>query len=111
MGESDREQTEDEIDCLRTALDVEARACLDIQRQLEQANAEFEEFISMAAHNPALQRRIFGEFKRLRGKEHPGNGLGLAFCKKAIVWQGGRIWVESTPGSGAKSYFTLPPAD
>ena len=57
---------------------------------------------------PAFQQRIFGAFKRLHGKEFPGNGLGLAFCKKAIEWQGGRMWVESTPGAGATFYFTLP---
>ena len=61
--------------------------------------------------DPAFRDRIFGVFKRLQGKEHPGSGLGLAFCKKAIEWHGGRIWLESTPGEGATFYFTLPPAD
>jgi light-regulated signal transduction histidine kinase (bacteriophytochrome) len=60
---------------------------------------------------PAFQERIFGAFKRLHGKEHPGAGLGLAFCRKAIEWQGGRIWVESAPGAGSAFYFTLPSAD
>jgi signal transduction histidine kinase len=59
----------------------------------------------------AFQRRLFGVFKRLHGKEYPGNGLGLAFCKKAIEWQGGRMWMESAPGKGSKFYFTLPSAD
>ena len=61
--------------------------------------------------DPAFKDRIFGVFKRLHGKEYPGNGLGLAFCKKAIGWHGGRIWMESTPGQGATFHFTLPSVD
>jgi light-regulated signal transduction histidine kinase (bacteriophytochrome) len=58
--------------------------------------------------DPAFQGRIFEVFKRLHGKEYPGNGLGLAFCKKAIEWHGGRMWLESTPGAGSAFYFALP---
>ena len=61
--------------------------------------------------DPAFHGRIFGVFKRLHGKEHPGNGLGLAFCKKAIEWHDGRMWMESAPGAGSTFYFSLPPAD
>jgi light-regulated signal transduction histidine kinase (bacteriophytochrome) len=259
MGDSDPNRTEDEVELLRKAVDAETRRCLDVQRRLDLANADFEEFVSMAAHNlreplrdvasfsqllveayagrldsdsgvflariregaarmesllagvvdywaagtgdrrvspadmeavlgqallstdkqikeegavvthdplpavmgdfemltrvlhhlirngieyrgtpspcvhisarregpdwlfsvqdngpgiePAFQERIFGVFKRLHGKEHPGNGLGLAFCRKAIEWHGGRMSMESTPGAGSTFYFTLPPAD
>jgi len=259
MDDSDQNRTEDEIQRLRQALDTETRACLEVQRQLDRASAEFEEFVSMAAHNlreslrdvasfsqlmaetyaarldpdagvfldriqqgaaraqslladavdywatgtpdgqssradmeavlgqallltdkqiaersaivthdplprvcgdfeiltkvlrhlignaieycgtpaprvhiscrrkdrewlfsvedngpgidPAFQGRVFGVFKRLHGKEHPGNGLGLAYCRKAIEGYGGRMWMESAPGAGSVFYFTLPPAD
>jgi len=60
--------------------------------------------------DPAFQGRLFTAFKRLHGKEYPGNGLGLAFCRKAIERQGGRMWMESAPGAGSTFYFTLPPA-
>jgi len=255
MGASDPTRTEDEIERLRKALDAETRDCLELRKQLDRASAEFEEFVSMAAHNlreslrdiasysqlmaetsdgaagvylariqdgaamaqslladvvdywatgtgerpssrtdmeavlrqallstdkliteqgaivthdplpavmgnfeiltkvlrhlirnaieyggtpaprvhissrrvdlervfsvqdngpgidPAFQGRLFGVFKRLHGNEYPGNGLGLAFCRKAIEWQGGRMWMESALGAGSTFHFTLPPAD
>jgi len=259
MGNSGRNRAEGEVERLRIALDAETRACLEVRRQLDRGNAEFEEFVSMAAHNlreslrevasfsqlmaetyasrldsdagvflgriqdgaarmqslltdmvdywatdggdrqpsptdmeavlrqallstekqitersaivthdplpavmgdfeiltkvlhhlirnaieycgappprvhissrrvdlewvfsvqdhgpgidPAFHDRVFGVFKRLQGKEYPGSGLGLSFCKRAIERHGGRIWMESTPGEGATFYFTLPPTD
>lgn len=60
---------------------------------------------------PADQQRIFEKFTRLRGKDSPGGlGIGLAFCRLAVQGHGGRIWVESQPGQGARFSFTLPVA-
>lgn len=37
-----------------------------------------------------------------------GTGMGLLFCKDLIEKCNGKIWVESTQGSGTEFFFTLP---
>jgi two-component system sensor histidine kinase KdpD len=57
----------------------------------------------------ADQDRIFDKFTRLKGEEGPsGLGVGLAFCRLAVQGHGGRVWVESKPGHGAKFLLNLP---
>jgi signal transduction histidine kinase len=54
--------------------------------------------------------KIFRPFKRLHGYDIPGNGIGLAVCRRVIEALGGRIWAESCPGNGSAFFFTLQPA-
>lgn len=57
------------------------------------------------------QERIFDKFTRLRGNSKAGGlGIGLAFCRLAVLGHGGHIWVESNPGEGATFHFTFPVA-
>jgi signal transduction histidine kinase len=59
----------------------------------------------------AEQDHIFDKFIRLHGNNRPGGlGIGLAFCRLAVVGHGGQIWVESNPGQGAAFHFTFPAA-
>jgi PAS domain S-box-containing protein len=57
---------------------------------------------------PQYHSLIFEPFKRLHGADRPGSGIGLAFCRKFIEREGGKIWVESEEGKGATFRFTLP---
>ena len=58
---------------------------------------------------PENAGHVFEVFYRLHARsEYPGNGIGLAICKKIIERCGGRIWVESQSGSGSHFKFTLP---
>jgi PAS domain S-box-containing protein len=60
---------------------------------------------------PEEQERIFQRFYRVDNRlrrEAQGAGIGLFLSKAIVEAQGGRMWVDSQPGRGARFSFTLP---
>jgi PAS domain S-box-containing protein len=59
---------------------------------------------------PDEEDKIFERFYRAEGVGHgsAGTGLGLAICKRIIEAHNGRIWVESSSGTGSCFCFSLP---
>lgn len=57
------------------------------------------------------QAKLFAPFQRLeeeKSRRERGVGLGLMVCRRLVEAHGGRIWVESEPGTGSTFFFSLP---
>ncbi len=63
--------------------------------------------------DPGQLSKIFNEFSKVPSSMPASQGaqLGLFITKTLVTRHHGRIWVESTPGSGTRFYFTLPIAE
>ena len=59
--------------------------------------------------SPEFHLEIFEDFFRVPGSEAAeGMGLGLAISRRLLQAMGGKIWVESEPGTGCKFSLLVP---
>lgn len=54
-----------------------------------------------------FHERIFQVFQRLHTTAYAGTGIGLAIVQKGVERMGGRVGVESAPGTGSKFWIEL----
>ncbi len=84
------------------------------QLHIEISGEETEDGIEVSVRDngggiqPAYQEMVFLPFKRLHGKDIPGVGLGLSFCRKIAHAHHGKIWVESDGQHGSVFKILLP---
>lgn len=69
--------------------------------------------LEVADQGPGIRledrERAFVPFHRIRADGRAqGAGLGLAIARRLVEAHGGRIWIESAPGSGARVVISLP---
>ena len=81
--------------------------------QVTSANGAF--VVAVSDTGPGIaeadQQKVFEEFQQADSsstRKKGGTGLGLTIAKKIIEIHGGRIWVESSLGTGSTFRFTLP---
>ncbi|HEX6057852.1 MAG TPA: HAMP domain-containing sensor histidine kinase [Gemmatimonadaceae bacterium] len=64
--------------------------------------------IGIAPENHDLVFREFAQVDSSPSRRHHGTGLGLTIARRLVELHRGRLWLESTLGTGSRFYFTIP---
>jgi signal transduction histidine kinase len=86
----------------------QGKIVITLQRRADEAH------LSIADTGPGIAREdyeaVFEAFRQTNTgiRLGSGTGLGLAISKRLAEIHGGRLWVESEPGSGSTFYVVLP---
>ncbi len=80
MNNVDHDRMAEEIERLRQALEGETQHSLDVQRQLDRANSEFEEFVSTTAHDMRQSLRGIASYSQLLAETCSGRLDSDAFA-------------------------------
>ncbi|MDD2717403.1 MAG: response regulator [Candidatus Wallbacteria bacterium] len=86
-----------------------ATKLLDPQAQESEVTLQFSVTDSGIGLTPDQIDKLFQSFSQAEtsiARKYGGTGLGLSICKHLCEIMGGKIWVESNPGSGSKFLFT-----
>jgi CheY-like chemotaxis protein/anti-sigma regulatory factor (Ser/Thr protein kinase) len=70
----------------------------------------FEVSDSGVGFDPALKERLFDRFEQADGsitRRFGGSGLGLAISRSLVAMMGGKLDCDSSPGRGARFWFTV----
>ncbi len=83
---------------------------LQIHAGVEMGETESRVFVrdNGMGFDPAHASKIFQPFKRLHGRKYPGSGLGLPLAQRIVEQHGGKMWAESSPGTGSLFWLSLP---
>ncbi len=95
------------INAEQALLTVETARTITIRSASTEAEVQLEVADNGPGVTPDIRGRVFDPFFTTK-PEGVGTGLGLSICYGIVSDHGGRIWLESEPGRGAKFLVALP---